>query len=518
MRSYLTVGRRFVAASSVCIVLSGIAVDRVEAAIGRAAERCQRTITQAGTALVTRQLSEIGRCTGAVFRCIETAPDDPTCLAAAAPRCARVLGRLSLREARLAHTIAARCRDVGFAELAGADGLGFAALVAECPVPADAPQPAVLLGICLAGRVRCAGERMLAIAIPRTRELVRVVDVPPSVAGLECLADHGGSGAADAGAGEAVADCVRTTARANARLVGRTLNAYAECTRAALACAGAHAGDPTCGARAEAACTRAFARVAGAGAAAERALAAVCGEPRVPFASLAAPEGADLDAVADACAALAVDELDAEPAYASCLTRHAACEAATLLDLLTPRAGELLASVGRTLDTRDCPATEPDTQPSATPTASGSPTATASVTPMRTGTATPTASATATGPTRTPRPGETATPSPTPTATVTPQATRTSTPTLTATRAPTPGRTATTPPTRTVRPTPVPTATPVCGNGVVEGDEQCDGADLDDNDCDFLCDDEPDPEGTLRCRPNCTYDFSGCKGVNCQPP
>lgn len=81
---------------------------------------------------------------------------------------------------------------------------------------------------------------------------------------------------------------------------------------------------------------------------------------------------------------------------------------------------------------------------------------------------------------------------------------------------PTPQRTATpaaTPPATppAASPTPAPTATPGsnCGNGVIDGDEECDGADLDDNTCFDLCDQE-DEGGTLRCNPDCTYDFSGC--------
>ena len=516
MHSFLVRRRRLVAASSMCVVLSWLVSDRVEAEIGRAAERCQRTITQAGTALVTRQLSEIDRCTGAVLRCIEAMPDDPTCLTAASARCTRVLGRVARREARLARTIAMRCGDVGFAGLVDAEGLGFATLAEDCPVPPAAPAPAVGLGSCLAHRVRCAGERLLAIAMPRTRELVRVAGVPEGVAGLDCLDDHGGSGEADPEAAEAVTDCARTTARTNARLIARTLGGYGECTRAALPCVGAHAGDPACVPHASAACTRAFARVAAAGAATARALGAVCGEPRVPFALLAAPEGADLEAIADDCAALAVDDLEDAAAYAACLTRHAACETAALTDLLTPRAPELFALVGRTVDTSVCPAGKPTPHPSAPATPAASATPTQSTTPTATASATPTL----TGPTRTPRPGETATPSATPTPTLTPLSTRTPTPLATRTATPvrTASRTATPRPTRTIAPTPVPTSTPVCGNGVVEGDEQCDGLDLDDNDCDFLCENEPDPEGTLRCLPNCTFDFRGCRGVNCAPP
>ena len=92
----------------------------------------------------------------------------------------------------------------------------------------------------------------------------------------------------------------------------------------------------------------------------------------------------------------------------------------------------------------------------------------------------------ATGPTRTPRPGETPTRTPPPTPTVT----------------------------RTAKPQP--TATPFCGNGVIDDGEECDGAALDDNTCEDLCF-EVGEGHVLNCSPSCTYDFSGCEGVDCEP-
>jgi hypothetical protein len=90
------------------------------------------------------------------------------------------------------------------------------------------------------------------------------------------------------------------------------------------------------------------------------------------------------------------------------------------------------------------------------------------------------ATPTPTGPTRTPQPGETATP--------TPRAT----------------------------PKPEPTATPVCGNGVIDDGEECDGDLLDDNTCEDLCS-ESAPDGVLTCT-DCRFDFIGCGGVDCEAP
>jgi hypothetical protein len=139
---------------------------------------------------------------------------------------------------------------------------------------------------------------------------------------------------------------------------------------------------------------------------------------------------------------------------------------------MVPRADEMLALAGRTLGAESCPGPAP----------------TATPTPP------PTPTATQTGPTRTPRPGETATP----------------------TASPTPTRSATPPPTRTRTPRPTPTATPVCGNGEVEDDEECDGANFDDYTCDDYCEDEPNPETTPSCRRDCTINFAPCRGHDCE--
>ncbi len=71
-----------------------------------------------------------------------------------------------------------------------------------------------------------------------------------------------------------------------------------------------------------------------------------------------------------------------------------------------------------------------------------------------------------------------------------------------------------------VTPTPAPTSTPVCGNGIVEGDEQCDGDAYDDDSCaldvctcEDFCD---DAGGSLRCRRDCTIDFNRCTAGGCE--
>ena len=117
----------------------------------------------------------------------------------------------------------------------------------------------------------------------------------------------------------------------------------------------------------------------------------------------------------------------------------------------------------------------------------------------------------------TPTPTLTPPSTPTPTSTV-PAATATGvTPTLTPTASPIAS------PTVTVNtPTPAPSPTPPCGNGIVEGDEECDLTVMDNINtscfdvvctCDDFCD---AAGGTLSCNAaDCTLNFSRCTGAEC---
>ena len=84
-------------------------------------------------------------------------------------------------------------------------------------------------------------------------------------------------------------------------------------------------------------CDRAFDRIAAARNDLGRALAAACGEQQVEFASLTAPDGANIDALANECADVQVDDVTALPAYAMCLARSHECRIATLVRNATPR-------------------------------------------------------------------------------------------------------------------------------------------------------------------------------------
>jgi hypothetical protein len=65
----------------------------------------------------------------------------------------------------------------------------------------------------------------------------------------------------------------------------------------------------------------------------------------------------------------------------------------------------------------------------------------------------------------------------------------------------------------TPTPGPNPTPTPsgaTCGNGIIDEGEECDGADLDDNDCEVAYGGSEGCTGTLGCTPDCRFDGSAC--------
>jgi hypothetical protein len=262
---------------------------------------------------------------------------------------------------------------------------------------------------------------------------------------------------------------------------------------------------------------------------------------RVPFPDLLAADGLNLGTLTARCACLnppvATTSLQD---LATCLRRVVEDDAISSLALLrAPRTHEALACLGLDDDfpaaTEDqpslcgtCPATTPTATASATPSpgAAGSPTATAAptvagtadTTPSPTPTVASTAESTPIG-----VPSATATAAPT---TAQPTGSPTAAPTAIATSVPTATTTplgvatpTSAPATPTLAPVPSPTPTAVCGNGIVEGDEECDGTAIDNSSCleDICtCDDFCDnPGGTLSCNPDCTLNFSACTGGNC---
>jgi hypothetical protein len=465
VRSFVRVTTRVAAALSFLVLALVLVRTAAADPVPPVAVRCQLAIAKAGAAFATRTLSDLGRCVTTIHACVERSGGDAACLGSAGGRCARILGTIARRQDAVARTLAQRCANLDPAVLREASGLGFGTFAADCPALGTDASDAEAIGVCLARRLRCRAESLLAKAVPRAGELLRVAGVPAGLRReLACLPDEGGSGTGTGESGPAVARCGRTLQRAAARFGERTLASIATCAKTAFRCLDDASGDAGCAAVATPACERAVARIGGARRAFAAAVRTACGEARVPFEDLAGDGGAGLEILTDACEAVAVDPVDALPAHATCLGRLYDCEVATIARDVMPRVDEMFGLVGQAIGNPLCPVPAP----------------TATPTPP------PTPTATVTGPTRTPRPDETPTATPTPT----PTATRT--------------------------PTPRPTPKPVCGNDILEDGEECDISQFDDWDCDLLCEETTVPEPVLRCTNDCRFDFSACGGIGCE--
>ncbi len=286
-----------------------------------------------------------------------------------------------------------------------------------------------------------------------------------------------------------LAACQLSLARASRQLGDATRRNIGRCIATGLRClTGTGSDEGACCAAAAPRCAAQAIRLA-------RAEQRFAGRVRVgrcaavPFSTILDPSGLGFSTAADACRCLAVPtEVTDLYSLAICLAQLVDGQTTRLLALAeTPRAVDALACVG--LD-----GIIDSLQTSVAVVACGQAGATPDITPTIAGT----------------------TPSPT----ARPTAMVTATPVIGATRTVSPVPTRTPTPHRTLVPTPTPTATAVCGNGIVEDDEECDGTAFDDSGCledvctcDDFCD---DAGGRLSCKRDCTIDFSKCTAGGCE--
>jgi hypothetical protein len=167
---------------------------------------------------------------------------------------------------------------------------------------------------------------------------------------IVCLPDHGGDGDAvgdPSGRGKAVDACASAIVRAGTSFVKKRLARMAKCVDGIFSCVQIAPGDGACLAKARVKCDQGRA----ASAVEERKLtssvAGRCGEGVVAYATLRAASAANLDALADACAAVGVATLASLADYQQCVLRADACRVEGVLAVQAPRVAELLAVVDR---------------------------------------------------------------------------------------------------------------------------------------------------------------------------
>jgi len=146
--------------------------------------------------------------------------------------------------------------------------------------------------------------------------MMRLASVDP--ASLACLPDHGGNGAGvgKATTAKSIAACVKAIHAAAGRFAAAATKRVGACLRALFACAQEAQNAPACVAAADKVCDRAFAAMphdADVQAPIGRKCAAIT------YAALSAADGANLSALAPACATLRIPSLASLDDYVQCL-------------------------------------------------------------------------------------------------------------------------------------------------------------------------------------------------------
>lgn len=150
----------------------------------KAAVKCQRAITKAGTKLASARFKTFQKCAAAVTTCIQVKPSDAKCRTKAGATCTKQLAKLSAAgsgaAAKLAAAIGKGCgkAPLTVADVLAAPGLAFDARAGECAA-LEAPPSGSLAALadCVARHHACRVDQMLENELPRLRELLAIAGV-----------------------------------------------------------------------------------------------------------------------------------------------------------------------------------------------------------------------------------------------------------------------------------------------------------------------------------------------------
>jgi hypothetical protein len=313
-------------------------------------------VLKAGGQLVGARLVNLGGCARAVQRCIQTKSDDAACLPKAAIRCRSTLAVLVAGDRKSGATLRKRCGGMlALADVLGPAGLGYASLTCGENIAARSLDDLV---DCVIGEHVCRSAGLFEVLQPRAKELMRLPGMNAATLDtIVCLPDHGGDGATvgdPARQGKAVESCAGAIVKAGTSFVRKRLARLARCVDGLFSCVQLAPNDGACLAQVRTGCDQGYATSAAEERSLTSAVAARCGEPIIPYATLRAARAANLDALADACRAVGVPELDTLADYQQCVLRADACRVEGVLRVQAPRVAELMGVVGRSFGSAYC--------------------------------------------------------------------------------------------------------------------------------------------------------------------
>ncbi|HEY2389122.1 MAG TPA: hypothetical protein VGK30_19385 [Candidatus Binatia bacterium] len=329
----------------------------------KAADKCQRAITKAGSVFMAKRLKSLDKCANGVLRCVQEKATDATCLPKATVTCNdELIGTLASLQSDFQDAVASKCEDVGLtiADLLDTDTLGFANVQNECATLGSPLAGIADVSACILAQHECTAEQLFELQEPRAGEMIdRVRAQGGTFAPLTCLTDHGPAGAtADPKTlGKAVDKCEAQAKASGTKFLVAQLRALTTCAASVLTCDLTQPGDSTCLAKASSSCTKGLAKIDTEADKVGPAVDKRCGAAAINFDALRAATGANLVALAEECAGLGVPAINSIADYETCLIRQHTCNGEDLTRFEVPRAEELLGAITppATLHSPFCP-------------------------------------------------------------------------------------------------------------------------------------------------------------------
>ncbi len=326
----------------------------------KAAAKCQQTIAKVNAKFVAQRLKRLATCSDAVLACVQAQPGVEKCVTKATAKCRTQLGVPEVPDAAAAKLEAAvvkACGALPVADLLAAGGLGFADASAACAAVDVAPVAGVAdVARCLQRLHAGLSEEAYGSALPRAAELTSQGDVSALVVPDLPVFNNGcGDCGIDPPAlGRSVAACGAAIAKAGGKFLAKTRAGLDKCAAALVACAQTKPGDAGCVTKAKATCQKLPTDLATGRTALVSGLAKKCAGT-LAFATLDAPAGINLGALACECQQVGVAPVATLDDYALCLTRQHECRLAALVPTVVPSLDGLLADQGLGVNDLLCP-------------------------------------------------------------------------------------------------------------------------------------------------------------------
>ena len=226
--------------------------------LAKAANKCQRAIKTAGAFFAVKSPAALARCTDAVLRCIQTKPNDPTCIPKATATCQMALKSIGATRAALTTTIVRKCglAPLVASDLIDAEGLGYGDLAGACLSLGTNLADSVSVADCLARQHACEAQQLFDAQQPRGGELLRRAGVPLDL--NSCLPDRGDKGdmGDPRGTGKLLVECMTRMEKAASKFLATQLLALQTCVGGLFACVQTKPDDEACLAKAGETCVK----------------------------------------------------------------------------------------------------------------------------------------------------------------------------------------------------------------------------------------------------------------------